>query len=86
MNKRDLRNLVANGENSGVEFKRLLLKWVPAETWRRVDRPHFLARRGEGEPIALGRSEEPPRRAHEYRLIDDTQLLLTIYAAGHSHV
>ena len=61
----------------------LLLKCpVPDETWLRVDRANLLERRGEGVPIILDKSAELSGREPEYRLIDDAELLLTIYAAG----
>jgi hypothetical protein len=40
-----------------------------------------MDRRGEGVPIILDRSEALAGRPPEYRLIDDTELELTIYAA-----
>ncbi|WP_419603501.1 ATP-binding protein [Thiolapillus sp.] len=44
-------------------------------------RSHIMDKRGEGVPIILSRSEQLSGRAPEYRLIDDSELLLTIYAA-----
>ena len=40
----------------------------------------MMDRRGEGVPIILGNSERLSGRLPEYRLIDDAQLMLTIYA------
>lgn len=44
-------------------------------------RQHFMERRGEGVPIILAESERVSGRRPEYRLIDDAELLLTIWAA-----
>ncbi len=44
-------------------------------------RAHIMDKRGEGVPIILSRSEELSGRAPEYRLIDESELLLTIHAA-----
>ena len=61
----------------------LLLKCpAPDETWLKVDRTNLLERRGEGVPIILDRSEELSGSVPVYRLIDDAELLLTIFAAG----
>lgn len=61
----------------------LLLKCpAPDESWLKVDRSHLLERRGEGVPIILDRSEELSGSVPVYRLIDDAELLLTIFAAG----
>ncbi|MDQ1352408.1 MAG: ATP-dependent helicase RecG [Acidobacteriota bacterium] len=45
-------------------------------------RTYMMDKRGEGVPIILQRSQELSGQAPEYRLIDDAELLLTIYAAG----
>lgn len=44
-------------------------------------RSHIMDKRGEGVPIILQRSEELAGKRPEYRLIDDSELVLTIYAA-----
>jgi predicted HTH transcriptional regulator len=44
-------------------------------------RGHIMDKRGEGVPIILSRSEALSGRKPEYRLIDDSELMLTIYAA-----
>ena len=44
-------------------------------------RHYFMERRGEGVPIILTESNKLSGRFPEYRLIDDSELLLTIYAA-----
>jgi len=48
----------------------------------RRHRTHIMDRRGEGVPIILDRSETLSGRAPEYRLVDESELLLTIYAAS----
>lgn len=46
------------------------------------DRQFLMDRRGEGVPIILSESERLSGRLPEYRLIDDTEVLLTIFAAS----
>ena len=45
------------------------------------DREYLMDKRGEGVPIILSKSEERSGRTPEYQLLDDAELLLTIYAA-----
>ena len=45
-------------------------------------RQYIMDKRGEGVPIILERSEALSGKTPEYRLIDDSELLLTIYAAA----
>lgn len=45
-------------------------------------RTHIMDRRGEGVPFILTTSEQLAGKLPEYRLIGDSELLLTIYAAG----
>ena len=45
-------------------------------------RTHIMDKRGEGVPIILSRSEVLSEKTPEYRLIDESELLLTIYAAA----
>jgi predicted HTH transcriptional regulator len=45
-----------------------------------VKRAYYMERRGDGVPIILRESEELSGRRPEYRLIDDSELLLTIFA------
>ena len=45
------------------------------------DRKFFMDKRGEGVPIILSASEKLSGRLPEYRVIDDAELLLTIFAA-----
>ena len=47
-----------------------------------VLRHYFLERRGEGVPIILNESKKLSGITPEYRLLDDAELLLTIYAAS----
>ena len=44
-------------------------------------RTHIMDRRGEGVYIILSKSEELSGKKPEYRMIDESELLLTIYAA-----
>lgn len=56
---------------------------VPQEVeWLRTERQTFMDRRGEGVRVILENSERLSGRVPEYRLIDDAELLLTIYAAN----
>ena len=48
----------------------------------RSHRTHIMDKRGEGVPIILARSEELSGTAPKYRLIDESELLLTIHAAA----
>ncbi|MBA2491120.1 MAG: putative DNA binding domain-containing protein [Gammaproteobacteria bacterium] len=45
-------------------------------------RSHIMDKRGEGVPIILSRSEQLSGKAPEYRLVDESELMLTIYVAG----
>lgn len=45
-------------------------------------RTHIMDKRGEGVPIILSRSEQLSGKIPEYRLIDESELLLTIFAAN----
>jgi ATP-dependent DNA helicase RecG len=47
-----------------------------------TERRTLMDRRGEGVPLILERSERLSGKRPEYRLIDDQELLLTIFAAG----
>lgn len=44
------------------------------------DRKFLMDKRGEGVPVILSKSQKLSGRLPEYRLIDDTELLLTIFA------
>lgn len=44
-------------------------------------RSHLMDKRGEGVSIILARSEALSRKRPEYRMYDDSELMLTIYAA-----
>lgn len=54
---------------------------VPDEEWLTTERRTFMDRRGEGVPLVLERSEAISGRRPEYRLLDDSELELTIFAA-----
>jgi predicted HTH transcriptional regulator len=56
---------------------------VPSDLpWLDTGRVTMMDKRGEGVPIILERSTALSGRQPEYRLIDDAELLLTIYAAS----
>lgn len=55
---------------------------APDEQWLTEGRAHFMEKRGEGVPIILDNSTALAGREPEYRVLDDTQLMLTIHAAG----
>ena len=55
---------------------------VPGDDWLVAGRRHIMEKRGEGVPIILDNSTELSGREPDYRLIDDAELLLTIYAAN----
>lgn len=48
-------------------------------------RSFIMDKRGEGAPIIITESEKLSGRKPEYRLQDDAELLLTIYAAKSPH-
>jgi ATP-dependent DNA helicase RecG len=59
-----------------------LLGRTPAdEEGERVGRRHFMEKRGDGVPIILRESRRLSGREPVYRLIDDSELLLTIFSA-----
>ena len=53
---------------------------APDEPWLVTDRKNMMEKRGEGVPIILDNSARLSGREPEYRLIDDAELILTIYA------
>ena len=56
---------------------------VPADApWLRTDRQTLMDKRGEGVRIILDNSSKLAGRAPQYRLLDDSELLLTIPAAS----
>ncbi|MGH7945170.1 MAG: ATP-binding protein, partial [Opitutaceae bacterium] len=59
----------------------LLAECPVDETAGNVGRGYYMEKRGDGVPIILRESEGLSGRQPSYRLIDDTELLLTIYAA-----
>lgn len=64
------------------ELLTTLLGRVPVQ-WQgasRLGRGYFIEKRGEGVPIILRESRELSGRDPEYRLIDDSELLLTIWS------
>ena len=54
---------------------------VPGDDWIVASRNHIMEKRGEGVPIILDNSTELSGREPQYRLIDDSELMLTIHAA-----
>ena len=54
---------------------------VPDEPWLITVRTHIMDKRGEGVPVILDNSTRLSGREPDYRLIDDAELQLTIYAA-----
>jgi predicted HTH transcriptional regulator len=60
-----------------------MLSRCPVESIGDVTQRHyFMERRGEGVPIILSESERLSGILPEYRLLDESELLLTIYAAN----
>lgn len=53
---------------------------VPDEPWLVTERGTLMDKRGEGVPIILDKSEALAGRSPEYRVIDDTELELIIFA------
>jgi predicted HTH transcriptional regulator len=64
----------------------LLAETPVAETVGNVGRGFYMEKRGDGVPIILRESEKLSGKKPVYRLIDDSELLLTIYAAGAERV
>ena len=54
---------------------------APDEPWLVTDRTNIMDRRGEGVPVILDNSTRLSGKEPQYRLIDDAELHLTIYAA-----
>lgn len=59
----------------------LLSECPVPETIGDVKRSYYMEKRGDGVPIILRESEALSGHKPEYRLIDDSELLLTIFAA-----
>ncbi len=59
----------------------LLAECPVAETAGNVQRGYYMEKRGAGVPIIIRESEALSGRKPEYRLIDDSELLLTVFAA-----
>ena len=55
---------------------------APSDDWLVAGRRHIMEKRGEGVPIILDNSTALSGKEPLYRLIDDSELLLTIYAAN----
>ena len=54
---------------------------VPDHSWLTTDRATLMDRRGDGVRVILDNSERLSGKTPTYRLFDDAELLLTIYAA-----
>jgi predicted HTH transcriptional regulator len=54
---------------------------VPASDWLRVSRTTLMDRRGEGVQLLLAESEALSGKLPQYKLLDDSELMLTIFAA-----
>lgn len=55
---------------------------APGDDWLQTTRSTMMDRRGEGVTVILERSERLSGRRPEYRVIDDTEVLLIIYGGG----
>ena len=64
----------------------LLAETPVVETVSDVGRGFYMEKRGEGVPIILNESEKLSGKKPVYRLIDDSELLLTIFAASPQRV
>lgn len=60
----------------------LLAETPLAETLGDIGRGFFMEKRGDGVPIIFHESEKISGKKPIYKVIDDSELLLTIYAAG----
>ncbi len=60
----------------------LLAETPVADAPKNGGRSFYMEKRGDGVPIILDESKRRSGKTPEYRLIDDSELLLTIYAAG----
>ena len=60
----------------------LLAEAPVAKTIGDVGRGFYMEKRGDGVPIILNESEKLSGKTPTYRLIDDSELLLTIYSTG----
>ncbi len=55
---------------------------LPDYNWLTTSRRHIMEKRGEGVPIILDNSTALSGKKPHYQIIDDSELLLTIYAAN----
>ena len=62
----------------------LLAKCPTEDPSGEVGRGYFMEKRGDGVPIIIDESKKLSGRDPEYRLLDDAELLLTIYSARQS--
>ncbi len=78
-------DLLAEQQSTRNETIANLLRGVPVphhQPWGVTPRSTFMNGRGEGVPMILDRSEAHSGRKPEYRMLGDSELLLTIFAAG----
>ena len=50
----------------------------------KIERTHIMDKRGEGVPIILSESHKLSGKKPEYKLLDDSELMLTIFAANNN--
>lgn len=73
---------IAERQSSRNELLTSLLARTPMNVNAPGSRRGFMMdRRGDGVPVIITESEELSGRRPEYRLLDDAELLLTIFAA-----
>ncbi len=74
---------IALRQSTRNELITSLLSETPVvETIGELGRGFYMEKRGDGVPIILNESEKLSGKKPEYQLIDDSELLLTIYASG----
>lgn len=79
-NSLTIDGLMENTVTRNEALVNLLSRYYQAR--EEAGRQALIERRGEGVPKIIHRSEELSGREPEYRLVDDSELLLTIYAAS----
>jgi ATP-dependent DNA helicase RecG len=73
---------IAMRQSTRNELLTTLLAKCPVEDpWGEIGRRFLMEKRGDGVPIILEESRKLSGRDPEYRLIDDAELLLTIFSA-----
>ena len=82
LNTITVRSLALRQATRNELITSLLAECPVAETIGDVGRGYYMEKRGDGVPIILRESSELSGRTPVYKLIDDSELLLTIYAAA----